>query len=603
MSDSLITRIVAGEPVSPGVTNRPIDTLWQHVQDLRNSIASMEAGAAIYSRNQKLSASTSVGQPVFYKLSEQEFQPAFATLTTDPVTGYPVVPDESIVAGVVAVKHTATSGDVLRFGSADLDITAALESGSPEPGFYYLSASGAGKLVRQKSPVSSFVLTVEGSGRVFVSPERSDFLSDHTHYEFDLVAAPAGNTSPPVEGEPHTIADPDPEVSGWLPSDHASFGGKAPVGAKFGYNLAAHTQLKNLWPPLPVKSAVVVMQRNSVHDSATTPLSNGQQLFSDTVVCDVNGIWWMTDCYDRAPWPTAFDNINSASASLSDSLSENPCDLESRATTLRLYFARVAFATDNAAVTRLQSADPRLKVICSSTGNPASAGSLLLDLDMGFSNGATNTTGDTVIKEYDPETGVLNYGPVTESIYSNSDNLIISSTRQFLVGGKTHHQGRIGLSVVNSGSRELNGQLVRLDGVTEASFPVLYLGFPNTRETSFVVKYDVPSDIPDSSNLRLRLRVLGRAAGTLPNLVLDYYKTQRPSNGLLSPVTVTQSYDNVGLVSSATVAANQAVEALSDAVVVNPGDILYFRLLRDPSLGSDNYTGEVGIMQQVAVVG
>ena len=50
------------------------------------------------------------------------------------------------------------------------------------------------------------------------------------------------------------ITDADDNLAGWLPADHASFNGKAPHGAQFGYNFKQHSSLANSWPPLPMAS-------------------------------------------------------------------------------------------------------------------------------------------------------------------------------------------------------------------------------------------------------------------------------------------------------------------------------------------------------------
>jgi hypothetical protein len=49
-------------------------------------------------------------------------------------------------------------------------------------------------------------------------------------------------------------------------------------------------------------------------------------------------------------------------------------------------------------------------------------------------------------------------------------------------------------------------------------------------------------------------------------------------------------------------AANESVEALSTAVTVEPGDIVYVKVERTPADVSDSYSGELGIMQQVGVL-
>jgi hypothetical protein len=165
----------------------------------------------------------------------------------------------------------------------------------------------------------------------------------------------------------------------------------------------------------------------------------------------------------------------------------------------------------------------------------------------------------------------------------------------------TIHHGLVRIGVTTS-SRELISQLVRLDGVTEENYPVLYLGMPNSTTTSYVVKFEVPVDVPPNSTLKFRPRILGRAAGTLPQLTVSYYKTARPT-GLTVPVVVTQAYVALAIVTVATLTvANQAVEALSATLPVNPGDLVYIKVQRSPAASGDAYAGELGIMQQVGVL-
>jgi hypothetical protein len=159
------------------------------------------------------------------------------------------------------------------------------------------------------------------------------------------------------------------------------------------------------------------------------------------------------------------------------------------------------------------------------------------------------------------------------------------------------------VGVLSQATQELSSQLVRLDGVTEENYPVLYLGMPNDDATSYVVKFEIPSDAPANSEFSFRPRIIGRAAGTLPQLTISYYKTGRPVDGLNTPILVTQTFVSMTMVTISTLAAaNEAVEAISDAVTVDPGDIVYVKVERTPEDVSDSYGGELGIMQQVGVL-
>ena len=190
-------------------------------------------------------------------------------------------------------------------------------------------------------PVSVPVLRADGNENVFVNPSFVDSLSNHQHYKFDLVMLPAGDTSPPAVGNKHVITNPDSDLTGWLPADDAAFDGKAPAGAKFGYNIPVDYDLNNLWPPIPVQSADVELVRPSIDDAADLKLREklAGQALDDIVKLDSNGIWWMTNCYDQVPWPTDYTTGDSLS------YSTDSCP-QAALPAMLLYFTKVNFATD-----------------------------------------------------------------------------------------------------------------------------------------------------------------------------------------------------------------------------------------------------------------
>jgi hypothetical protein len=481
-----------------------------------------------------------------------------------------------------------------------VNIVAAVGSdlnldGTVPAGLWYLSAAGTGQLTRQQPPVTIPVLRTNGVGGVYVNPSFVDFLENHRHYVFALEMVPAGQVSAPAEGQPHVITSPNAALAGWLPANHVSFGGRAPTGAKFGYNLAVNTALKQAFPPVPLQSVVVEMQRPSVYDTAEQPYRYGMTLPPELVVVDRNGIWWMSDCYDEVPWPTDFTTGDPAPTF-------DDCDPQGKAYSMKLYFTRVGFATDTTTVSSLRSKDSRLVVTCTGTTTPGVTGDLEIDLDLSLLNGQTDMPGYSVIKAFNATTNTFDFGPVVEGIYATSANVLLSGVSEIDEDNRQIYQGPVGIGFISQASRELQSQLVRLDGAVEESYPVLYLGLPNDTSTSYVVQFEVPGDAPANSQLQLRLRLLGRSAGTLPQLSVSYYKTGRPTAGLTTPIAVTQSYTALTITTVATVGANQAVEAVSSAVAVAPGDIVYVQVQRSPGTSGDAYTGEVGVMQQLGVL-
>lgn len=587
--------IKENEAVAPGTPNRPLSQLDQNINYLWGIIQASQLGSTVYARQRPIDDSLVVGTPVFYNNSTSRFEAAYVNIVTDATTGALVVPEQAQVWGILAAKTAIAVGDILLFGYAKVDIKAVTDTGEDKAGTWYLSSLGTGKLTSTAPSLTIPVLKSDGAGYVFVNGTLQDFIGNHRHYSFDLTMQPAGIVTPPAVGETHTITSADVDLSGWLPADHASFEGNAPVGAKFGYNLSQHLALKNAFPPIPLQSVVITMQRPSIYDTDESK-RYGQQILDDLIVVDRNGIWWMSDCYDEVPWPTALDSTSSVSESYA------ACDPAGKDYKLRLYFTRVNFATDNASVTSLVSKDSRLKVFCAGTTDEKATGDLELELDLALMTGTTENNGYSVVKAFDPDTNKFNYGFVVEGVYAASPNVLITSSENKVQGGEVIHQGILGIGVVSQATLELPSQLVRLDGVTEENYPVLYLGLPDTNESNCVIKFEVPSDAPNNIQLVLRLRILGRAAGTLPPLTVEYYKTSRPTNGLVTPIAVTQSYSTVTITTVATVAANHAVEANSEPIAVAKGDIVYFRITRTPAAVSDTYSGEVGLMQQVGIL-
>ena len=601
--ERFIKFIKEGEPVSPGTPNRPLQQLDQNIQYLWELITAAELGSTVYARQQTVVSTIEAGQPVYLNATTQRFEPAYAATETDDVTGYLTVSDQSQVWGIVAEKHNATLADILLFGYVTVDISAAIATselngdGSVPAGTWYLSGSGVGQLTKQQPPVSVPVLKTDTAGGVFVNPKFVDFLENHRHYVFDLEMTPAGEVTPPAVGGTHTITNADSLQIGWLPAGDAIFEGNAPAVAKFGYNLSQNPDLNNIYPPIPLQSASMQMQRPSIWDSALERKWYGQQLMDDLVIIDRNGIWWMSDCYDEVPWATDLDTSSSASMSVGD------CDPEGKEYVLKLYYTRVNFATDNTIVRSLKSVDDRLVITCAGKDSAASTGDLEIDLDLTLMIGDQDLPGYIVFKSFNATTNTFQLGPVTEGVYATSSNVLLTSPLQTIVNGETRYHGPVGLGVVSQASQELSSQLVRLDGVTEENYPVLYLGMPNDDTTSYIVKFEVPSDAPANSEFSFRPRIIGRAAGTLPQLTVSYYKATRPVAGLTTPILVTQTYVSMTIVTIATLAAaNEAVEATSTAIAVDPGDIVYVKVERTPEDVSDTYSGELGIMQQVGVL-
>jgi hypothetical protein len=279
------------EAVAAGTPNRVTRELDENIRYLRDIIEAAEIGSTVFARDQTVEAEAIIGAPVYFNATAQRFERGLAIVETDLSSGQLVTAASSHVWGVVFDKTNSTKADILLFGHAALDISGVVDE-AVTAGIYYLSGVTAGKLVRQRPPVSVPVLRTDDDGQIFVNVQWEDFLNDHVHFKFDLAAVPAGEHTQPAEGTPHTITNPDSSLEGWLPADDAVFGGNAPEGAAFGYNLSADSELSSAWPPLPTDAALLEMLHRSVfqdlhgsHIDATLDFpSIGAQDFEELIV-------------------------------------------------------------------------------------------------------------------------------------------------------------------------------------------------------------------------------------------------------------------------------------------------------------------------------
>lgn len=580
-----------GEPVTAGVANRGPEQIDRNVRYLWDVLQAANIGSTVYARKVTVEADALKGMPVYYNATAQRFERALARVSSDATTGVVETAASSHVFGLVSFKHNATLADVLLFGYAELDLSAALAD-AVQSGVYYLSGTTAGRLVRQRPPVSVPVCRAAGT-RVFVNPALVDFLDRHTHYRFRLSCLPAGVHTPPEAGDRHVITDPDDTLPGWLPADHASFDGKAPSGAKFGYNFASHSALDNAWPPLPVTQSYLEWNKGLDGDVGFTGVP------ADLCIVNADGIWWMSDCYGDVPWPAFWDTTPETGTSLTEVLGECPRDLYMD---MVLWFTKVNFATENTVVTSLRSLDARLIVKCLN-GDDGAAGDLTIDLDLSLLVAADPVRGSMVLKELDGDT--FKKGRVQEGLYALTDNVTLTSnvpTIKRVVddpASENVYQGLVGISVAPQSTLELPVLLTRLDGASEEFYQdVMYLGLPAGEATGFRSKLQVPTTFGlPSPKLKLRLTLLGRSAGSLPDLTVTARRVPRATTPAALPLTGSEFSVTISTV--ATVTANQYVEFTSDEFVVAAGDAVFFWVQRSDS---DGYAGEVGVIQQMGVL-
>lgn len=586
------------DEIDGNVPHRDLEQRTQHLKDLLDQL---NAGEGIYYRSVPLASEVEIGQPVYLNHTTSEFEQALAAIDYDEFGNYGPVAESSYVWGVVTYKETATVGDILVTGVLrDVDMSTVIQDTSVS-GAYYLSTLEAGKLSKQKPPVSVYVLYWWAGEQVgIVMPTPREILEDHIHYRFELLAQPAGVPNCPDFGELHKIIVPDPDIEGWLPADHEIFQGVAPPGAKFGYNLAKSEELSRVFPPIPIDSWYV-----EVYEGVQ---STGRDPAIDVLV-DNNGIWWMNDCYGLAPWPTYWEPCSSSS--LSSEMCRPPDlnhlvghGLPSYPYPMAIYFwfTKMVYKTDSSVVSKLLSESAALRFYRCGTTTEASTGPLEAHLDLGFAVEDPPQAGPLAFKEIEGEK--FQRGYVVEKIKSNSPNIVVTGTHDEVdsEGDPTgYKQAAILLDFVDpsTSARELDIQLVALNNARQDEYQgVLYYGFLTGRESSIRCRVDIPSiGFPDTTNTQIKLRILGTAAGILPDLGFSYLRVPAAADPADLPTGDTVLGD-IMLSAEGAVTANQYFDILSEAFEVAVGDTIFFTISRG---ASDTYAGTVGVLRQKGI--
>jgi hypothetical protein len=308
-----IKHVTPNEPVNAGIVGRPDRTLEERTEYLKERLDAAELGRAIFEVDATVSPDVLPGQPVYWNWAANRYERAVVAIEQDATTGVFTVQPSSDCVGMCYRKKAADRADIVLRGLVVFPELTNSIGATVVPGKYYLSSVEAGKLSKQKPPVTVVVCHVQGPRdncsdhlRVIVMPQSRDYLEEHVHYRFDLVTRPAGtNTVITEEGEEprHTITSPNADLQGWLPADHEVFEGRAPVGAVFGYNIKKHQALNRVWPPIPIQSVSLLWDKGEQTLIGATEIPLGAR---GLAIADVNGIWWMSDCYGDVPWPAEY---------------------------------------------------------------------------------------------------------------------------------------------------------------------------------------------------------------------------------------------------------------------------------------------------------
>jgi hypothetical protein len=177
----------------------------------------------------------------------------------------------------------------------------------------------------------------------------------------------------------------------------------------------------------------------------------------------------------------------------------------------------------------------------------------------------------------------------------------VSSTFSRIDGEDTVYQGIVTVKAnIEPSERIIQPQVVRLSDAKERYYnEIMYLAFPPVQASSIRLKVLLPHEdaFPDSPSLKLRLRILGRSAGTIPSLTASYRILSKTSG---SPDSLPTTDTGLAISTSTTLATDEYIDIDSSAITgISGQDIVFFSINR---AASDGYAGEVGLIEAVAVL-
>ena len=267
---------------------------------------------------------------------------------------------------------------------------------------------------------------------------------------------------------------------GWL--DHVSYDGDDYPDALYDYVLGMDPQIANYWPPVPPKSAALLVNGVEMDNAALFPEH-------PTVAFGKKTIHWFEDDDGRTPWPEDLD------AASSDPAYDK---------VMAMHWVR-GFQGATGPVTSLQpKKGSPLKIYAYGTNDSANVGDLEIDAAIEFDIEDGGAPGYLVPKR--SENGKLIAGPVVERIVPGPGLSLVSRS------GSPNGQGTVVIGLDNGAYRS-PFEDIALENAEQAKigmFPYVrlkgYSGSSISSPSAFTATMRVPTNLPDGN---YALRVFG----------------------------------------------------------------------------------------------
>lgn len=555
-----IQDILNSDPVNASVANKPHKQLERRTDDLKQRLDSVSAGQALILYDATVASSTSVGMPVFWNTSTQQFEAAYASVSRDSVTNEYALSASAHCVGVIYTKNSSTSADIILSGIASIpDIKDILGDGS---GAFYLSNTAGGltfdktSLVIPVGQVLGNCSYCDDAYRVLVHPTCQDDRFLHLHYSADLTP---------------TLVTSD-TLSGWQEVTGADT--DAPTGATFKYNLDADTNLKKLWPPIPIDAVSCTAD----WASATETVGGHDLTVNKTdslVKINSSGIYWMSSSV--VPY-TATPNVSN-----------------NRKFRVTLHFSKIQYMNRFGVVTSLRPATNQPFSFVNYDGEESYAGDLYAKFTLKDQEVVDTSYDGKVLRgftdEYKQSTTKAIHG-----IKSVDSSITVNSDVTFLSGTDTYNAGLVTLTgSAFPANYEVSPQIVKLGDANERELlGITYMGLPYNRNSSLGLKFEIPANYGTGISMKLRFMFLAPITGTYPELTIIAKRVARPSSTAISISGLTET--TLTCATAVSVSASTVFEAETDEFEVTAGDVVIITVSRS-STGSPAYTSDAGIVR------
>lgn len=571
--------LVNQQPVDADTLQPILQALYNNDLYLKGVLDYFQVPSALM-RCVKCNTNVQVGQPVYYSSVTDQYELSQYG-ATQLSNGTVVLDDSAEVWGLVLRKSAADQATILVDGIHAVDLTNSYGSSTVTGKLYLGSTPGQLTTTPPDDCAPVYVLSGSDSGSVLFRPWSGEYTGIVLQWKHELSTQAAGTFS--VTDKIVSIDTPDDSVAGWLPANHASFGGNAPAGAVFGYNIAQDATLLERWPVRYQNTTYLEFDRGR----SASILGQGVPLGPDGLaIVDENGIWWMSDCAEDAPW---------------DALQLGPpCDdcPMIRDMRLTMFAARPAGAglSANQGQTTLVSQHPALTIKQRGTLTDGTKGDLDLDLDPTELILPGDNLANTALKAVSGKK--IETGPIVSRITSANDSLVITGT-EHPSGG---YYGSVSIDVADVINKEIQPQTIALNRAEEESYGgTLGIGLTPLRTSGFLSAFLIPTDLIFTANVRFQLWAFAKATGADPGGL-------QGTEDLTCEVTVVNRPDPTSDVSSLSplaislesVPVNHAVayRMQTGMFTVEPGDIVYINVTRVPQ----NTAFEIHVIRQMILV-